>query len=88
MTEDQFNQNVEDGKVIPVKAEQPAPQSTPRQFDENEPLLDSLRRPRRHLTSAPTFTPKTFSEQIQFVDDDGLKVYFYINGTWGFITLT
>jgi len=38
---------------------------------------------KRHLTSAPTYTPKNASEQFAFYDDGvDKKLYAYINGVW------
>jgi hypothetical protein len=91
MTEDQFNQAVDSGNVKQVQQDTPA-QTTPDQqpqfsqqpgFDETDPLISALRRPRPSLTALPTFTPKTFADSIQWVDD-GIKKrpVFYINGQW------
>lgn len=63
-------------------------QFNPEMFETYLPLLKQLLSVQRHLSSAPTFTPQNALEQIQFVDDGDLKVYFYVNGTWGYITLT
>ena len=85
MTEQQYNQAVDAGQVQQVDTPtQPVDQPVPEQpFDDNEPVLASLKQPRRHLTSAPTFTPKTFADSVQFFDDGTTKkVYFYFNGAW------
>lgn len=53
------------------------------------PLLVALRLPKKHLTSAPTFIPKNFLEQIQFYDDaTNRRLYLYINKTWRYVALT
>lgn len=45
--------------------------------------------PKQHLTSAPTFNPVNFYEQIQFYDDGtNRRIYLYINNTWRYVTLT
>ena len=52
------------------------------------PVLFGLRAPQKHLTAAPTFTPKTFLEQIQFVDTGSEKdLYLYFNNAWQKSTL-
>jgi hypothetical protein len=52
-------------------------------------VLTALRAMKRHITTAPDFTPKNFLEQIQFYDDGAARrVYFYINNTWRYSSLT
>jgi hypothetical protein len=50
-------------------------------------VLEILQRPKQHLTTAPTFTPKNFAQQIQ-LSDDGVnkKLHIYINGAWADFT--
>lgn len=46
-------------------------------------VLNSIRLPKRHLTTPPTFTPQNFADQIQIVDDGVTQsLYVYINQTW------
>jgi hypothetical protein len=95
MTEQEFNQAVAkgDANFIPP---QPAPEPEPlKPFseDDHQPIVETLRRPKRHLKAAPTFTPKTFLDSIQFYDDEDpitptRRVYFYINKGWRYITVT
>ena len=88
MTEDQFNQAVDSGNVKQDAPPQPTPDqqtqsSQPTGFNETDPLISALRRPRPSLSSLPTFTPKTFADSIQWVDDGITKrPVFYINGQW------
>lgn len=52
-------------------------------------ILQILRAPAKFLTSAPTYTPKSFVESIQFFDDGvDFRLYLYINGTWRYVALT
>jgi hypothetical protein len=52
-------------------------------------VLEMLRRPKYHIDSVPDFTPKTFLEQIQFYENGSTRrIYFYVNGTWRYTTLT
>jgi len=84
MTEDQFNQAVDSGQVSITQPDgfQPLPEPTPA-FDKNQPVIESIRKPRQTLTVAPTFTPKSFAESIQYYDDGtNQRVYFYFNGAW------
>jgi len=89
MTEQEFQNQLAQGNV------QPAPASTPDVFDDSPaPVIDSsmeiyqaaleaIRKPKRHLLVAPTFSPKTFPDQIQFVDDGNSKsIYARINNVW------
>jgi hypothetical protein len=57
----------------------------------NQPdfLLNGLASVKKHLATAPTFTPRNFLEQIQFYDDGtDRRLYVFINGTWRYVTLT
>jgi len=52
-------------------------------------LLEALRMPKRHVTSVPTNTPKTFADSIQFYDDgSNVRLYVYVNKTWRYVALT
>lgn len=52
-------------------------------------FLESMRVNKKHLDTAPTFTPKNFYEQIQFYDTGGVRrLYLYINGDWRYVVLT
>ncbi len=74
----------------------PQPEPPPRQPNELAsllPFIEQLRQFRQHVTTAPTFTPKSLLEQIQFYDDEATptptrRVYFYLHNGWHFITLT
>jgi hypothetical protein len=76
---------------IQVDTPQPAPQ-TPLPQDPLSlylAVLELLRKPNRHLSSAPTFTPRSLAESIQFYDDGtNRRIYAYVNGTWRYTTLT
>lgn len=49
-------------------------------------LIQTLRKP---VSSAPTFIPKNFLEQIQFYENGGTyRVYFYVNKAWKYTTLS
>jgi hypothetical protein len=51
-------------------------------------FLEAMKVTKRHLTVAPTNTPKNFYDQIQFFDD-GITptLYIWINGTWRSVVL-
>ena len=52
-------------------------------------FLEAMRTTKKHIDTAPTFTPKNFYEQIQFYDDGAIRrVYLYINGDWRYVALT
>ena len=84
MTEKEFNQKLKDGEVEAVKPETPQTPTPPTPaFDENEPLLDAMRRPKKSLSTPPTFSPKNFAEQFQVVVAGGLKsLWMWIDQTW------
>lgn len=51
-------------------------------------ILNQLRVIKRHVTVAPTATPRNFMDQIQFFDDGvDFKLYLWINGTWRSVAL-
>ena len=93
MTEAELNKYKEQGKVAQLPPGQPAEpsQQTPlvTDFEMYLAVLEALQRPRRHLTTAPTFRPRNFAQQIQFYDDGtARRIYFYVNGTWRYNALT
>lgn len=54
----------------------------------NQIYIDDLIKLKGFVSSAPTFIPKKFIEQIQFFyDGTDYKVYFYISNQWKSITL-
>ena len=81
-----------DGRTAQVV--QPEQQNTPTGDQPSDTdtyivFLEALRRMKQHRTTAPTFTPKNFLEQIQFYDDGSArKLYLYINKTWRYVSLT
>jgi hypothetical protein len=91
MDEQSFQQAIDNGQVNFIEPPKPedSEELKPNTLDEYTPIIETLRRPRRHLTTAPTFTPKSFIDQIQFYDDGtNRRVYLYVNGTWRYATLT
>ena len=90
MTEAEFNQALAQGDVNFVRPEQqPEEPLQPLSFNEYQSVIEALRRPRRHLTSAPSFTPKSFLDSFQLYDDGtNRRLYVYVNGTWRYSTLT
>ena len=88
MTEPEFQQASASGNVQQVTPPAaPAPsqdsQTDSQTFDDTDAIIAALRRPRQALTSVPTFTPKTFADSIQWVDDGTTKrPVFYISGKW------
>lgn len=52
-------------------------------------LLQALRTIKRPVASAPTFTPRTLTDQIQYYDSGGTRrLYLYISGGWRYVALT
>ncbi len=94
MTRDEFLKQQAAGNINQLPQPEPTePQNSPAfDFEMYLAVLEALQRPKRHLTTAPTFIPRNFTEQIQFYDDeDGTpvrRVYFYFNGSWSYVTLT
>ena len=44
---------------------------------------------KQHVTSAPTYIPKNSFEQTVFYNNGAtFRVYYYINNSWHYITLT
>jgi hypothetical protein len=93
MTQEELQQAIQ-SKQVEIQTPQPTPDtpSTPQDsssMDEFLAILFLARRYRRHLTTAPTFKPKTFLDQIQLYDDGtNRRAYFYINNTWRYTALT
>jgi hypothetical protein len=86
MTEQEFKQLQQEGKVETISQETQTPPQQSLGFesaDEYISALHLLRAFRNHVTSVPTFIPKSFAEQIQLYDDGTIKkVLFYIKNAW------
>lgn len=98
MTEQEFlNQ-----KTISSAPEDAAPSvpqiEKPSEIEMYLPMLEVLKRPKRHLTAVPTFVPKSYADQIQFyytsftdgfgVTTNTYRVYFYFAGAWHYINVS
>jgi hypothetical protein len=69
--------------------EAPVFEDVPYSFEDFLPILVSLLPLIRHVTAAPTKTPKTFLECFAFMDDGvNRRAYFFINKTWRYAALT
>jgi len=87
MTETEYKQQKITSIEPPAVPEKPTPPAL--DLETYLAVLEGMKRPKRHLTAAPTFTPQNLAEQIQFYDDGtNRRVYFYINKTWRYATLT
>lgn len=92
------------GKIEEIKKDIPISQSIPGLENQQKSdalfnaadyiiLFESLKKQKKHLTSAPTFIPTNLIDQIQFYDDGATptpvrRVYFYVKSSWSYITLT
>ena len=91
MTQEELQKSVAQDKVEFIKPDknQSPEQPTLDSMEEFIPLLISLRRFRKHVTTAPTFKPKTFADQVQLYDDGvNRRVYLYVNNSWRYVALT
>jgi hypothetical protein len=58
-------------------------------FGELKVNFDESNKIKKHFSSAPTYKPKNFNEQVVLFDDGtDKKLYLYINNVWVSITLT
>ncbi len=94
MTETEFNQLQESGKVRVAEKQTQANRNEgipPFSLDEYQPILETLRRVKRVRTSAPTHTPKNLLEQLELVDNSGtyeLHIWFDPTIGWKSVPLT
>ncbi len=93
MTEQEYQQAMAQGNVnfnAPTPQTLPvSPTPVPDDIDGFQTILSTIRRPKRHLVTAPTFSPKSLIDQIQFYDDGtNRRMYFYVNKVWRYATLT
>lgn len=98
MTQDEFNQKNKKGEVEIIQEEkQPAEGSSEQKtledpqmlFQNYVSIMEVLRKIKKFRTTAPTNVPKTYLDAIEFyVSGSTYRVYFYINKTWKYITLT
>lgn len=89
MTEQELQQKIQSGKAKVTDNVETPPTDKPIKFSEFDFITEMLRKPKVHLTAAPTFIPKNFLEQIQFYDDTtDQRIYFFVNGSWYYVALT
>lgn len=63
--------------------------TTEEQLENLNYKMDRLYPPKKHITTAPTHTPRNFYEQIEVYDDGvNFRIYVYVNGTWRYAALT
>lgn len=68
---------------------QPPKELFPFKIEDYIAILNQIRTTKRHITVAPTATPKTFMDQIQFLDNGvDFQVWIWVNGTWRYVALT
>ena len=99
VTKTDLNNGIKEGKVEVIEEQKndevvvdekiPVPDTLPFKLEDYIAILQTLRSTAKFLTSAPTFTPKSFVESIQFFDDGAdFRLYLYVNGTWRYVALT
>jgi len=102
MEENQFNQLEKDGKISVAK-EKPvetldvkktaAPSDTMKNlemdFNMYLPFFEMLRQIKRPVDAAPTYTPRSFIEQIVFYKNGTtLRLYLYFGNAWHYVALS
>lgn len=99
MNQEDFNKKLQKGEVEMPKEQQlprevvealaKKPEESRNPFADYAAIIEALRKVKPFRTSAPTNVPKSFIEAIEFYDTGGVRrVYFYINKTWRYVTLT
>lgn len=93
MDQAKLNQEVKSGNVNFIQPPQPQqqPEVLPPDDKMNQflGLLTTIRQPRQSIATAPTLTPITFPDQIQFYDDGtNRRLYLYVNKVWRYVSLT
>ena len=100
MTQDEFNQKNKKGEVELIKEptlppeivallQQKPKEDTQGNVADYASMLETLRHIKRFITTAPTNTPKSYLDAIEFYNNGATyRVYFYINKSWRYVTLT
>jgi hypothetical protein len=93
MIQEDFKKLQETGQVEEVQEDkpqdQPKPQEKPLGEFDFSALLEQLKVVRKPVSTAPTFTPRGFLDQIQFYESGSTRrLYIYISPTWRYVTLT
>lgn len=89
-----FEKQQKDGKVELVKPQElegdiVKPPEVKNMEEEYPTLLFALRTVRQTISTAPTFTPRSFAEQIQiYKNGTTYRLYVYVDDTWRYTTLT
>ena len=92
MTQDEYQQAKTEGKVEQDPAPTPdVPEEKPEaglSLEDFIPAIFPLLAPIRHVAAAPAFTPKTYLDSMQFVDNGSSRaLYIYLNGAWRSVPL-
>ena len=98
VTKTELNIGIKEGKIevieeqkndeIVVEDTKPTSDTLPFKLEDYIAILQILRSTAKFLTVAPTFTPKSLVESIQFFDDGvDFRLYLYINSTWRYVDL-
>ncbi len=101
MIENDFNKKLKDGEVEMVGDKQPPvppellaklaedPNGGKDPFADYASIIEALRKVKPFVSTAPTNVPKSFIDGIVFYNSGGTyRVYFYINKSWRYATLT
>lgn len=98
MEKDQIQKLYEEGKIAPAIL--PALPGNPKPTEKEDAeyglsqyliFLNAMKFKKTSLSTAPTFIPKNFYDQIQFYDSGGTRrIYIYVNDSagWRYVALT
>ncbi len=76
-------------EIVDVMSRQTQQREGDMKLEDYANIIEALRKIKPFRTTAPTSVPKTFLDAIEFYDTGGVRrVYFYINKTWRYVTLT
>lgn len=94
MTEEDFTKDQKAGKIEVVKPKMPEQKPEQTMGERNAMyelayILEGLKVTHKPIATAPVFTPRNFSEQIQIYENGAtVRLYIYVNQTWRYVALT
>lgn len=94
MTEKELKQLNKEGKIEEVKPEdeiEEEPENVRDTIEKKqfEPILETIRRIKQPVSTAPTVTPRNFIEQFVVYENGAtVRIYIYVGDTWRYVALT
>lgn len=94
MNEEIFKEKQINKEIEQVKPEVPAEtylmDEEKKDINDYVSFLETLRQYKKHITTEPTWTPRTYLNQIEFFDNETgtVKLFLFVRGYWRSIVIS